>query len=262
MAGDGSVPLDPRRLVDTMARAETLPADVLAVFVGGSTARGWNNEWSDIDAYVVSRTPWTGSTAKSVPLDPPRLPQELLDLDGVMLDVEYWTGSQFEQVLAKLTPAEGSGSPLAGLVREEMSLLDRVTHPLVCVGDEWMAGAAAAVAASPFRRLAVTLFFDMLDMRVEDALGQLAAGDVRSAVLSTRLAYGYAVDGALARYGEIALNPKWRARRLAAAKPAELDEDAWWRVETMADYDDADPAAWVRAVCRECRRITTVVDAG
>ena len=261
MAGDGSVPLDPRRLLDTMAASAALPDDTLAVFVGGSIARGWNNEWSDIDAYVVSRTPWAGGSAKTVPLDPPRLPVGLLDLDGVLVDLEYWTAGQVEQVLAKLAAPADAQSPLLALVREEMSLLDRVCHPLVCTGADWVADVAAAVAAGPLRPLAVSLQFDMVDMRVEDALGQLAAGDVHSAVLSTKLAYGFAVDGVLARYGEIALNAKWRARRLADAKPAELDFDAWWRVETMADYDDADPGGWVRAVCRECRRITTVVDA-
>ena len=261
MAGDGSVRLDPRRLVDTMSRAGTLPADTLAVFVGGSVARGWNNEWSDIDAYVVSRSPWPGAEAKTAPLDPPRLPVELLDLDGVLVDAEYWTADQLAQVLAKLTPDGTGRASLLGLVREEMSLLDRLAHPLVCTGADWVGQAQAAIEASPFRSLAVTMFFDALDQRVEDALGQLRAGDTHSAVLSARLAYGFAVDGLLARYGEVGQNPKWRARRLAAARPAELPWDDWWRVETMADYDDADPGGWVRAVCRECRRITTVVDA-
>lgn len=265
MAGDGSVPLKPERLVDAMSEAGMLPADMLAVFVGGSMARGWNNAWSDIDAYVVSATPWSSPSALmvEVPLDPPHIPMELLDLDGVLVDVEYWTPGQYEMVLARVDAwREGEPAALPKMAKEEYLLLERVGHPLVCAGQEWVARAQAGLAASTYRRQSVNLFFDYVDQRVEDALGQLAAGDVHSAVLSTQLAYGFAVDGTLAAHGEVGFNPKWRARRMAEVDPPELPFDAFWRVQVMADYDSADPAAWILATCRQCRRITTDVDAG
>jgi hypothetical protein len=254
----------PEQLVAALSDAGVLPPDTRAVFVGGSVARGWHNALSDIDAYVMTAEPWSSPSAWRMPmeLDPPVIAMELVHLGGVPVDAKYWTEGQYARVLAKLAATDPGPSPLLRMADEEKLLLERIRHPLICCGEQWMRQAQAELAASPHRRLVVTLSFDMVDARVDDALGQLSAGDVHSAVLSVRLAHGHAIDGLLASHGEVGTQPKWRARRLAEVKPPELPYDDYWRVETMADYDPADPAGWVRRIARECRRITTVVDAG
>ena len=44
--------------------------------------------------------------------------------------------------------------------------------------------------------------------------GQLEAGDVHSAVLSSKFALGWAVEAVLASHGEFHEQEKWRARRM------------------------------------------------
>lgn len=252
------------RVLERLRSAGCVPAGARAVFLGGSVARGWDNGTSDIDVYLITETQWASQTAVHVRVDlePGTIPMELVELSGATVDVEYWTARQFERLLEKVNAVGAGTSRLSALTREELLILERLGTALVCSGGAWVSDAQTQLAATPFRSLNVSHWFDLADDRLEDALGQRDFGDLHSAVLSARLAFGFTVDGLLASHGEVGQNPKWRARRAAAAAPAQLPFQEYWRIETMRDYDDASPERWVDHVARICRRVIADTDAG
>lgn len=114
------------------------------------------------------------------------------------------------------------------------------------------------VAKSALRAIGVGRNFHAADIYIEDAVGQLKAGDLKSAVLSARGAFGHAVDGLLFSFGGIDGNMtvnKWRARHLAEIDQDIISFDEYWAIETMRDYADAHAAEWVEKTILACHQI-------
>ena len=94
------------------------------------------------------------------------------------------------------------------------------------------------------------------DKAVVDAVGQADAGDLTSAALSARSAYGHAVDALLEGHDSYgSLTTKWRARRVQEAALPALPFEDYWSVETMADCDRDDLRKWVTDTVRRARRL-------
>lgn len=248
---------------DELRARGMLPASYQAVYVAGSLVRGWGNALSDLDVYVVTDTVWDRPVVESasVPLDPPTLPIDVIRVDGVRWDVEYWSDRQVDQMLAKLGKdnVDAGGAGPNELSRYEMDFLERLGHARAVEGEGWLDARRAQLADSAFRQVMVSGALHYCDIYAEDAIGQLEAGDLDSAVLSARLAFGCAVDALLAGHGELGQSPKWRARRFRAADPAELSFEEYWATETMRDLDPAAPGGWVESTIGTCRRISAEV---
>ncbi|WP_346184400.1 nucleotidyltransferase domain-containing protein [Streptomyces osmaniensis] len=241
-----------------------LPDAPLAVYCAGSVVRGWGNPTSDVDVYVVTAEPWQGKQAEQVALrlDPRNIAVEVLVHEGRRWDVEYWTDGQVKQVLAKVSrQALESGADLGSLLEPaEYDLLDGITHGLDVTDPSWRLMRTEDVSASALRTLLVSRALLRYDEYAEDAVGQLAAGDHESAVVTAKLAFGFAVDALLAGHGWWGKSPKWRARRFRAAAPPELTFEQYWRLETMADFDLDDPRRWVESVLMLGGRISMEVE--
>lgn len=217
--------------VDSITALAPLPDDGTSVFLSESIVEGWAHANSDLDVYVVSR---------DLPDDLPRTysfhvrlkPDTIVQLtaysdDDERLDIQYWLD---DQVLAEI----GAGGRRRGLVHHETDFLWRLSQPIV--GGTWLNERKEEPRASLFRRVLATNVFEAADGLIDDALGQLAAGDRDSAILAARTVFGHVVDGLLAHDGELALPTKWRARRLARARPPGA------RVRrVLADRDDGRP---------------------
>ena len=150
------------------------------------------------------------------------------------------------------------------LVDTEEVFLERMATCVPLTGEDWVLRRRAELDASGFRAYLVSRSLAQAENATEDALGQLRADDLDSAVLSARKAFGNAVDALLESVGEYGYHlPKWRARRFRAAAPAVLSIEDYWALETMRDLDPADPAAWVLRVLRVCQDLAfeTVVPA-
>jgi nucleotidyltransferase-like protein len=243
-----------------LERRGLLPEPALAAFVVGSVAKGWANTTSDYDICVVTTRPWAGESGKQlrVLLDPPTVPSAMTEVDSRRWEVKYWLDSQVDQMLAKVSwPAFEEGR-VAGqiLVDTEELFLERLVSCVPLAGEDWVRRRRGEVEASAFRAYVVTRSLAESDGSVEDALGQLAADDLESAVLSARRAFGLAVDALLESAGEYGYHtPKWRARRFRAASPAAMSFDDYWAIETMRDLDPQAPAKWVEKVIRICKDI-------
>ncbi|WP_317447675.1 hypothetical protein [Streptomyces collinus] len=257
-------PLDPAQVEQTLRAEGLLPDAPLAVYCAGSVIRGWGNPTSDVDVYVVTDEPWAGKQAEHVALRlaPENIAVEVLVHEGRRWDVEYWTDGQVEQVLAKVShQALETGADLGSLLEPaEFDLLDGITHGLDVSDHSWRLRRHADLSASALRTLLISRALLRYDEYAEDAVGQLAAGDHESAVITAKLAFGFAIDALLAGHGWWGKSPKWRARRFRAAAPAELTFERYWRLETMADFDPDQPRRWVEDVLMLGGRISMEVE--
>lgn len=141
----------------------------------------------------------------------------------------------------------------------EVALLVRFSYAAPIAKDEWLQERKRQLGDLPLRSMMALRALHMLDIYTEDAVGQLADGDVESAVLAAKIALWYAVDALLASHAEFGESPKWFARRYRAAQPPEVTLDEWWALETMRSYDPAHPERWVEEVLTVCQKIASEV---
>lgn len=238
-----------------------LPETCLAVLIVGSASRGWDNGRSDYDIYLVSQRRWLGENGMElqVPLDPASVPVTVIQVDGRRWELKYWLDTQVDQMLAKVSWPQFESGGLADqfLVAREEVFLERLITCVPLCGQDWTRRRRDALSSSAFGAFAVTRSLAQSDSSVEDALGQLAAGDTESAVISARRAFGHTVDALLESVGEYGFySPKWRVRRLRAANPPSLTFEQYWAMETMRDFDPRDPGRWVELVVRACQELS------
>ncbi|MGA4863173.1 nucleotidyltransferase domain-containing protein [Streptomyces lavendulocolor] len=249
--------------LDELSARGLLPEHYEAAFVVGSLARGWNNAMSDVDVCVVTREPWTGRGhgVIRVPLSPDTVATEGFRADDVDWELKYWLDGQVDQMLGKVAWSAFEGPTLVGqrLTREEEKFLVRLLTCVPLAGADWIGARQEQITSSAFRAFVTTECLNLADDYVIDAVGQLDAGDVDSAVLCARTAFGHAVDALLASRGELGRLDKWRARRFASVRPEELPYEEYWNVETMRTFDPAAPERWVRETAWLCKRLAMEV---
>lgn len=240
-----------------------LPTDVECAFASGSVVRGWGNQTSDLDIYVVSPEPWTGARVDTAPvsLDPPTVSVNAFYVDEQRWDVEYWQTRQVRDLFAKVSWAEydEGGIGAYALGRHEVDFLERIAYAVPLHGPDWLDARKKDLRECAFRTALVGQRLNFADIFIEDAVGQMQAHDYDSAVLSARMALGNAIDALTASYGELGQSTKWRARRLRAVEQDIVPFEDYWRVETMQGFDPADPAKWVREAIEMCQRIAVEV---
>jgi hypothetical protein len=251
-------------LLEVLHAHHLVPDDAIAVLSVGSLASGWLNERSDYDFYVVAPSAWRGriTSCITVPLRPRAVPVAMTGIAGRRWEVKYWVDSQVDQMLSKAAwrKFETNSSPTRMLAEQEELFLERLATCRPLSGQEWTERRRNALTASAFRAIVTTRSLCEADDCVEDALGQLAAGDTDSAVLSARKALGHVVDALLESRGQYGSRTvKWRARRVRAAAPEELPFEDYWALETMAGLDLQAPSAWVIEIIKRCKALTLEV---
>ncbi|BCY09814.1 hypothetical protein L3i22_049020 [Actinoplanes sp. L3-i22] len=214
---------------------------------------------------MVTTDVWQTETSGTIrmPLDPPRVSTERFFDDEQRWEVTYWLASQIDQMLAKVSWAVYDSGIVANeaLSPREETTIARLGHCLPLLGHAWIEDRYEQLKASAFRSIVTARSFSLADDAAEDALGQLESGQLESAVLSGRRALGHAVDGLLESAGEFGSHmPKWRPVRFRAAAPEILSFERYWALETMRDYDPADPQAWVQQVLTVCQDISVHVE--
>ncbi|MBT2395732.1 nucleotidyltransferase domain-containing protein [Streptomyces sp. ISL-100] len=249
--------------LDELGARGLLPEHYEAAFVVGSQARGWGNALSDVDICVVTREPWTSDDHGliHVLLTPDTVTTEGFHSGELAWELKYWLDGQVDQMIEKVAWSAFNGSTLVGqrLTREEEKFLDRMLTCVPLAGADWVLRRQGEIKQSAFRAFVTTECLNLADDYVIDAVGQLEAGDVDSAVLCARTAFGHAVDAVLASHGDLGRLNKWRARRLSSVRPEEISYEEYWNVETMRTFDPAAPEAWVRETAWLCKRLAMEV---
>lgn len=244
-----------------------VPQSALCVYVSGSLLLGWGNATSDADYYVITEDEWTGETNNANPTsaEPGFAPSLATYVGDRRFDIEYWRDEQIGQLIDNVSwPRYEEAKTLTDLVtNHDSEVLHRLLHAKALRGGEWLERRQADLRASALRAVWVRRNLYYTDVFVEDAAGQLEGGDLKSATLSARTAFGFAVDALLASTGGVGGSTpanKWRARHLSEIDQAIIPFDEYWAVETMRDYDPDRPAAWVEQTVLACRRICTEID--
>lgn len=253
---------DYRDCLSQLESRSLLPPDPRAVYVAGSLVRGWGNQRSDLDVYVITGTQWLSDTAQheTVALRPDIVLVESIYVDDRRWDIEYWLDLQIDELFGKISSSLTGNQPAGKhMTAPEVAILQRFGHAQSVTGDEWLSQRRRVLKGLPVNEVMTLRALHMLDIYTEDAVGQLAAGDVESAVLSTKLAFRHAVDALLANNGEFGESMKWFARRFRSANPKQMTFQAYWDIETMRSFDPNCPAAWVEEVLLECQRIAQEV---
>jgi predicted nucleotidyltransferase len=236
----------------------------MAVFVVGSMARGWSHDASDLDLVVVSDKPMVDERllAINVPLIPDTIPVMGLQRAGRRWEIKFWSDSQVDQMLEKVSWETFEGDRKVGnrLTEVEQLFLERLGTCVPITGDDWVQRRREEVEDSAFRALVVLNDLALADTHAEAAMGLLTAGEAEGAVLAAREAFGHVVDALLTSEGEYGAMVKWRARRLRSAQPRLLSFDDYWSIETMRTYDPNNPAAWVEKVFRLCKDLASQIE--
>jgi hypothetical protein len=240
-----------------------LPAGRRAVYLSGSLVRGWGNDTSDLDVYVITVHPWRGERTASTPVsaEPGSVPVNAFYVGSRRLDVEYWIDSQVDSLLDSLSwAAFDSGKDGAeALTATETSFIQRLSYSQPLEGEEWIRRRRQQFDRSAVRTIVTNRALFELDHLTEDAVGMRSNGDLDSAVLAARLAFDRAVDALLASHGEIEGQPKWRARRMRAVAPPGLSFDEYWQLQTMQSFQNDAPERWVEEALQACQRIADTI---
>lgn len=256
---------DGPRLIGQLKEQGLLPDSCRCVYAAGSLVRGWGNATSDLDLYVVTDDPfvWEGEADfHPVSLEPDRVGVAVPQFGALRGDVEYWTTGQFDQLMAKISWEEyRSGRDTGATVSQiERDCLVKLQHAVALDGADWLAERRQQFADSAFGRTIAARSLDLADTFAEDALGQLGSGDPESALLTAKLAFGYAADALLAHHGEYGTTAKWRSKKYRAAAPTVLPFERYWEIETMRTYDPEDPGRWIEDVIGCVRRVSMEVE--
>ncbi len=254
-----------RDWLQPLRERDLLPPGALAAFVVGSTARGWDNARSDYDIYVISSRERVRISGDVVPvsLELSRMRREEFYAHNRRWQVTYWLDSQVDEIFEKVSWEAFEAGQVTNetLDHREELLLSRLGNCLPLFGQDWLTRSLDRLNSSAFRSFVVVRSLGALENALEDALGQLEAGDLESATISARLAFGHAIDALLESHGEYSSQlVKWRPNRFRAAAPSAIDFVKYWRIETMQDYDPAAPDVWIKDVLALCQDIAMRVE--
>lgn len=242
-----------------------LPDARLAAMLVGSTALGWANDDSDFDFYIVVDEPFPAEPEEivQVPPEPGFVAVAARYVGDRRCELKYWLDSQVDAMLARVgwEEYERMGSVAKPLSLAEELFLGRLSACVALDGADWVDRRKRQLDDSALRPMLVGQSLAKADAYAEDALGQLSAGDVDSAVLSAHLGLGHTVDALLESRGVFgSATRKWRARRFRAAALDNPGFDEYWRLQTMAGFDPSAPGAWVIEVVSWCKDLEATIE--
>lgn len=250
------MPVEISKIWETLCQAGLIPAEMRAILLVGSYARGWANADSDIDIIAIEDTRSSDAVnVLRVPLDPPDVPYVSKHIESRGWEVKYWLVKQVDQLLDKVSLASFERAGY-NIVEQEELFLERLITAIPVRGADWLAEIQSALDRSAFRTQVVSRSLGNADKAVLDAWGQAEAGDLTSATLSARNAYAHAVDALLEShdvYGST--TTKWRARRVQDAALPMLPFEEYWSVETMEHFDRDNLREWVDDTVKRARKL-------
>lgn len=240
-----------------------LGPDGTCLLLSGSYARGWQHSHSDVDLIVIGVPPLRADEPPGTEADAVTL--RVCYLDGKRWEVEYYSSRFVEQLIEAIgiaaEAADCGTDPMRVIGSYELGRALRLHGGVALSGESQAQTVQEQIHAAGLARLVTRIAVDSCDAALDDALGLLAGGDVRAAVLAASSAVGHAVDAFLASHGELWPGVKWRYRKYMAMLEAQpeagltLDADACWRLLTLADFDPEKSERWVYHAVAHCQNV-------
>lgn len=245
---DAVISLSP---VDYKFCASIVGADAECVMLSGSYARGWEHLHSDVDVIVIGDGTHDGQIVRRVHY-----------LDGRQWEVEFFPPAFVDALIGKVA----QDMRMLGKVADHSTLDSYELGKALKLGAGVpLSGADSATSyqlrlrAAGLGQVVAQLAAARSDAAIDDALGLLATGDTRSAVLAAVTALEGAIDACLAHHGELTPGAKWRYRKyqaLAARMPGDalvMDAQSCWNWLTAAEIGSVGMERWVRNAVNVCQ---------
>lgn len=225
----------------------------VASFIGGSIARGWAHAFSDVDVVVVVDALPSGDDYEQVRAGRSAVRVRTAVVAGRRCELKYWLAPELDEAIERSSWSSFDRGE-AVFHNEERVLLDRIGWGVVLTGSPWLQSRIELLSRGAF---ATTIAVDRLnraDAAMEDLAGAALGGDIMTATLCARRAYGYAVDAFIASRGDTGQEGKWRARRVRALGGEILPYDDYCRAETLRDHDP-EPERWLSQMVNAAQRL-------
>jgi hypothetical protein len=229
------------------------PARIVCLFASGSTVLGRAHARSDLDLYVVGEEPAPPAEARLVmlPFAQP-VPVVFTVIDEVDVELQFWRESAIDALVERVSAAAAGQSRLSPA---EISFFHRLLTGRPLGGSSWLLRRRRALLGAGLREVVADAAAREAESYVQDCEGLLSVGDLPSATLCARKAFGRAVDAALARAGDLSASERWRARRVAEHGLEALSWEQYWTLESMAGFRRDDASAWIEEVLAAVRAL-------
>jgi hypothetical protein len=234
------------------------------VFLSGSSTRGWSHATSDHDFFVITDDPVAVDATvvkHDLSVEPPEVRVVVRHVDGVRWDVEFWQDAQVRQIVDRCFVDDPDAPLRRPFTHCEVDLAYRLLQGIALSGEGWLGSVRSSLERSRLRSILVNRALHGADALLDDTAGLLLSGDLHTAALAVRDAFGRVVDALLIDAGELCPGPKWRARRLQEVRPDALPWDEYWAVETMRAYAPERARSWIEDTMDRCRRLMLEIDA-
>jgi hypothetical protein len=192
-----------------------------AVGLTGSVAAGWGNPYSDIDIYAFSDAEldlpvdetaelWPGSDKNGLDW------MEWIGRYGdIRVDLSVWPTNAVSRALRSVRAPEDAEFYSGGSSLEDFLYRVSIATPLA--GADLFARLREEIADSGYRQAVARHSKVVAENALTDALGQIEAGDTKTALVSALRAAACVTDLCLLLAGELCRGEKWILRRLEKA---------------------------------------------
>ena len=220
------------------------------VYIAGSLIEGHGNAESDLDVFVV-----TGATAGSgegatYTFGDATVLVDYVD-DSVRCDTELWSRRAIADCAERIAACGADDlRAVTALDDRDLQFAHRLRTAVPVENEAVLAELQALFDWTHLSRVLRNWFIVDYNGWAEDAIGAVNAGDAGTAMLTSRLALGAAVDALLAAHGQTNNKPKWRFRKLERHGDRQLLDD-YLRLEVDASPAPEDLLAQARQRLRK-----------
>ena len=198
-----------------------------AVAITGSIAAGWGNPYSDVDLFVFSDTECELPADESVETwrneDPSGLNRQnwMGRYGDSLVDLKVWPLDAPRRALARFLDGLNPEMTQVSLLVKDFIYRMSIARPLQ--GEEFFADARKLIASSTYRGALARELKMAAENRLNDVVGQLAAGDTLGARVTCMAAAGFMADCCLVMAGDLCRGEKWLLRRLERTPSCGID---------------------------------------
>jgi predicted nucleotidyltransferase len=187
------------------------------VYLAGSLMEGFGNSTSDIDIYVICDEIPTIEIEDDIPqsllLTEQNLVRNVIH-EGIRLDFEYWTWSEFNRAILKLNSLNfKTNEYIERISEDEFDLLHRLKFGKPIVNSERFEQVYNGIEFDNLGHYRVAVQNENYQGLLEDLQGAFLSKDYGSAFFLSRLFLDRTMTSFLAANGETNPNSKWLYRK-------------------------------------------------
>lgn len=192
-------------------------SDDCIVYLAGSLMEGFGNSTSDIDVYVICDVlppiKHDDDITQSIMKSGKNLIRNIIH-DGIRLDFEYWTWSDFNKSIKLLNGLNfNTDEYIDQLSSDEYDLLHRLKFGKPIYNKEKFEKTYNNIRFKNLEYYRVTVEFESYQGLLEDLQGASIAKDYGTAFFISRMFLDRMMISYLAAHGETNPNPKWLYRK-------------------------------------------------